>query len=1021
MKSMILKKLIFLLVFLSGSMMFSQITVSGVISDAGGPIPGVNVLIRGTANGAVSDFDGNYTIDNVAEDAILVFSYVGFKSQEIPVGGQTIINVTMQEDAAELEQVVVVGYGTVRKKDLTGSVATVKPEDFNQGVQTSPDQLIQGRVAGVNITQSSGEPGAGSSIRIRGASSIRAGNSPLVVVDGVPLTDSDVSPGSDTGIGSSSARNPLNFINPNDIASIDVLKDASATAIYGSRGANGVIIITTKKGKSGKPQMTFSVSTSVGSIANEYDLLSGDAFVQAANAAGNPGADLGGNVDAFDDILRSAVIQNYDFSYGGGSETGSYRLSLGLLDQEGIIQGTGQKKYNATVNLSEKFFNNRLKMDARLLTSFIQDDAEAISDNVGAEGDLVSSALKWNPTRNFRLPDGSFDQPSDNQRNPLALLEYYDDRTETSRIFGNISATYEIIEGLSYKFNFGVDRSEATRGVEQSRLLNTNNTIGRGRADILTIKTFNKLFEHTLSYNKDLTDDIRLDAVLGYSFQQFERKGTSTTAFDFASDNQSSYIDNLNSAATFPTGIQNESLNIFFNSSFFDPTSELQSFFGRANVNFYDKYLLTATLRADGSSRFGSGNEYGYFPSAAFAWKIVNEEFAPDLFSDLKLRVGWGITGNQAFPAGSAQEQFGFIRTTDPVTLETISIVAQINAANPDLQWESTSTINAGIDFGFFDNRLSGSIDYFNKVTKDVLFRFPTVQPAVPNSFFWRNLDNTEIINTGVELGINAVVVQNEDLTVDVGLNLSFLDNKIENVTQDNFINGIITGSISGQGLSGQNAQLLFDDQALFAFYLPIFEGFDSTGAPIFRDVNGDGVINTDFGTPGETDRTFVGDPNPDILVGIRAAVSYKDFDASVYLNGAYGHEIYDNTANALFTSAALRRGENVTEDIVGNGEDPGAPNTVSTRFLQSGDFLRLTNLTLGYTIKGSEDNSLTNWFNSLRVSVTGQNLFVITPYNGFDPEVNTNKQVSGVPSFGIDYTAFPRSRQFTLGVNMNF
>ncbi|WP_271783624.1 SusC/RagA family TonB-linked outer membrane protein [Aquimarina algiphila] len=1021
MKSRILKKLIFLLVFLSGSMMFAQITVSGVISDTGGPIPGVNVLVRGTTNGAVSDFDGNYTLDNVAEDAILVFSFVGFKSQEISVNGQSTINITMEEDAAELEQVVVVGYGTVRKKDLTGAVATVKPEDFNQGVQTSPDQLIQGRVAGVNITQSSGEPGAGSSIRIRGASSIRAGNNPLIVVDGIPLTDSDVSPGSDTGIGSSSSRNPLNFINPNDIASIDVLKDASATAIYGSRGSNGVIIITTKKGKSGKPQMTFSASTSVGSIANEYDLLSGNAFVQAANGAGNPGADLGGNVDAFDEILRSAIIQNYDFSYGGGSETGNYRISLGLLDQEGIIKGTGQKKYNATVNLSEKFFNNKLKIDARVLTSFIQDDAEAISDNVGAEGDLVSSALKWNPTRNFRSADGSFDQPSDNQRNPLALLEYYDDRTETSRIFGNISATYEIIEGLNYKFNFGVDRSEATRGVEQSRLLFTNNTIDRGRADVLTLKTFNKLFEHTLSYNKDLSENLRLDAVIGYSFQQFERKGTNTTAFDFASDDQRRYIDNLNSAATFPTGISNPDLNTFFNSSFFDPTSELQSFFGRANLNLRDKYLLTATLRADGSSRFGSGNEYGYFPSAAFAWKIINEDFTPDLFSDLKFRLGWGITGNQAFPAGSAQEQFGFIRTTDPVTLETISIVAQINAANPDLQWESTSTINAGIDFGFFDNRLSGSIDYFNKVTKDVLFRFPTVQPAVPNSFFWRNLDNTEIINTGIELGINAVLVQKEDLTVDVGINLSFLDNKIENVTQDNFINGIITGSISGQGLSGQNAQLLFDDQPLFAFYLPIFEGFDSAGAPIFADINNDGVINTDFGTPGTTDRAFVGDPNPDILIGIRGAVSYKDFDASVYLNGAYGHEIYDNTANALFTSAALRRGENVTEDIVGNGEDPGSPNTVSTRFLQSGDFLRLTNLTLGYTIRGSEENALTNWFNSLRVSVTGQNLFVITPYDGFDPEVNTNKQVDGVPSFGIDYTAFPRSRQFTLGINMIF
>ncbi len=1015
MKSMILKKLIFLLVFLSGSMLYSQITVSGVISDAGGPVPGVNVIVRGTSNGAVSDFDGNYTLDNVPEDGTIVFSYVGFKAQEVSVDGRTTINVTMQEDAAELEAVVVIGYGSVRKQDVTGAVATVKPEDFNQGVQTSPDQLIQGRVAGVNITQSSGEPGAGSTIQIRGASSIRAGNNPLVVIDGVPLTDDNVSPGSDSGIGTTTARNPLNFINPNDIASIDVLKDASATAIYGSRGANGVIIITTKKGRSGKPQMTFSASTSVGTIANEYDLLGSTIFAQNSD----PSVDFGARIDPFDEVLRTAITQQYDFSYAGGSETGSYRFSLGLLDQEGIIKGTGQEKYNATVNLSEKFFDNKLKVSARVLTSFIKDNAEAISDNVGAEGDVISSALRWNPTRPLINADGSFLQLSDNQRNPLALLEYYEDETETSRIFGNISLDYEIIEGLTYKFNLGIDRSEATRGVAQSRLLNVNNIFERGRADISTVKTFNKLFEHTLTYAKDLSENLRLDAVLGYSFQQFERKGTNTTAFDFASDDQSAYIDNLNSASTFPTGISNATLNTFFNDSFFDPTSELQSFFGRANVNLMDKYLFTATLRADGSSRFGSGNEYGYFPSAAFAWKIINEEFTPDVFSDLKLRLGWGNTGNQAFPAGAAQDQFGFIRVN--IDGEPVSVVTQLNAGNPDLQWESTSTINAGIDFGFLDNRLSGSIDYFNKVTKDVLFRFSTVQPAPPNSFFWRNLDNTEIINSGIEVGINALIVKNEDFTLDFGVNMSFLDNTIENVTDDNFPGGIQTGTLSGQGLSGETAQLLFDDQPLFTFFLPIFEGYDSSGNPIFADVNNDGVINTSIGVPGTVDREFVGNPNPDILIGIRASATYKDFDASLYLNGAYGHQIYDNTANALFTASALAGGNNVTENIINNGENPGAPNTPSTRFLQSGDFMRLTNVTLGYTIAGKEKNKYFNWFNTVRLFITGQNLFVITPYDGFDPEVNTNKQVDGVPSFGIDYTAFPRSRQFTFGINMNF
>ncbi len=1007
MKSMILKKLIFLLVFLSGGVMFGQITVSGVISDASGPIPGVNVLVKGTTNGAVSDFDGNYTLDNVAEDAVIVFSYIGFTSQEIPLNGQTTINVTMQEDAAELEQVVVVGYGSVRKKDLTGSVASVKPEDFNQGVQTSPDQLIQGRVAGVQVTAASGEPGAANNIRIRGTSSIRGGNNPLIVVDGVPLDGGDTSAGSDVGAGRSSARNPLNFINPNDIASIDVLKDASATAIYGSRGSNGVVIITTKKGKSGKPQLDFSSTLSVGTIANEYDLLDGPGFASAVNAIGAPDLNFGQNVDALDEILRTAITQNYNVSYGGGSETGRYRFSLSLQDQEGIIKNTGQEKYTGTLNLTEKFFNEKLQIDTKLITSFIKDEATALSDNVGAEGDLIISALRWNPTRSLFNPDGSFLQFNDNPRNPLAFLEYYTDLAESTNLLGNLSATYKFTDALQYKFNFGVGRTESTRRVGVSRLMQAN-FVNNGIADIQSVFTSNLLFEHTLSYNKQLNDAVYLSAVAGYSYQEFERKGDNIRVQDFSIDDQNLYINNINFGSERPAPILNPDNTLTGgNTSFFDPTTELQSFFGRANVTLYDKYLFTATLRADGSSRFGSDNQYGYFPSAAFAWRLSEEDFVPDTFSDLKLRVGYGLTGNQEFPSGSAQTQF---------TPDGSGGIVQSTVGNPGLQWESTEQINAGIDFGFFENRLSGSIDYYQRTTEDLLFRTRVAQQA-PNVFVWRNLDGVEVENSGVDIAINGVIIKNEDITWEVSVNASFLNNEINNVSSI-FPAGILTGDLNGQGLSNQRGQLLFDGQPINAFYLPVWEGFDENGVSQYADLDGDGVdTSSGIAAPGQGDRTFVGDPNPDFTIGISTSFRYKKLDASVFFNGAYGHQIYDNTANAIFTASAIGAGGNVTQEVIASGEASQTPKP-STQYLKSGDFLRLNNLTIGYTM---DRGQIGNWIESLRFYVTGQNLFVITPYDGFDPEVNTNKQVDGVPSFGIDYSAYPRARTFSVGFNARF
>ncbi|QLE00827.1 TonB-dependent receptor [Galbibacter sp. BG1] len=1000
MKNNFLKGLALVGAFLCFSMAQAQ-TVSGTVSDATGPLPGANVLVKGTSNGTQTDFDGNYTLDGVQSGATLVFSYVGFAAKEVPVNGQSTVNVTLQEDAQALDEVIVVGYGTTTKKDATGAVESVKSEDFNKGLVTSPDQLIQGRVAGVQITQSSGEPGAAANIRIRGTSSIRAGNDPLIVVDGVPLGGGGGA-GSDVGFGRQSSRNPLSFINPNDIASMDVLKDASATAIYGSRGANGVIIITTKKGKIGKPQINFNSSVQFSKISNEYDLITADDYPSIAADVGNQNPDLGARLDPFGSILRTAFSQQYDFSYGAASETGNYRFSMGYQDQEGIIKGTGQTRYSGSVNITQRAFNDVVTFDSSVIYSYIGDDGEAVSDNVGAEGDLISSALRWNPTRPFYNADGTFNQPSDNQRNPQAFLEYYEDKTETSRILANFATTINITENLKYKFNVGIGRNESTRRTAASSAFNTNNTFNRGIASYEDNYNFNKLFEHTLNYKNEIAEGLNLDALIGYSYQAFEAKGNRMVGRDFSIADQDLYIKDIGYAATFqPTEV----------SAYFNPSFELQSFFGRANINYKQKYLLTATLRADGSSKFGDNNKYGYFPSVGAAWRLSQEGFLPEAISEFKLRGNWGITGNQEFPAGSAQTQFG--PTGDGTALQ------QDNVANPNLQWESVEQWGVGFDYGFANNRITGSVDYFSRTTNDLLFRLPAIQPA-PNVNYWTNFDDIEVLNNGLELSINAAIIEKEDFTFSVGYNMAFLNNEIKNVSNQ-FPLGIPTGEINGRSLTGQTAQLLYDDQPLYSFYLPVFEGYDSAGLPIYADTNGDGVINPNFDGPGgSSDRTFVGDPNPDITIGIALNARYKNFDFGANLNGAYGHQIYDNTNAALFYKGAVTAGDNATYQEVNSGaaETGGGP-FLSTKDLQSGDFLRLNNLTVGYTLNSNA--MATDWIQSLRFYVTGQNLFVITPYNGFDPEVNTNKSVDGVPSFGIDYTSYPRSRGFVIGLNANF
>ncbi len=1007
MKNKQLKRIIFSILLLWGGLIYGQ-TVTGVVSDVSGPLPGVNIIVKGTTNGTQTDFDGNYTLEDVDPNAIIIYSYVGYKTQEVAVDGRSTIDVTLAEDAAKLDEVIVIGYGSTTRKDATGAVDVVSADDFNKGVTTSPDQLLQGRSAGVQVTTSSGEPGAGATIRIRGSSSVRSGNDPLYVIDGVPFNNDTNSPGTNTGniAGESSAKNPLNFINSNDIESISILKDASATAIYGSRAANGVVIITTKSGKRGDGKINYSFTATTSAVTREYDLLNASQYASA-----NSGANAGGSVDAFDEISRNALTTEHNLSYSGGSESGKYRVSLGLLNQEGVIENTGLDKYTFNTNISQKFFDNKLEISAALTASQIESEATALSESIGAEGDLMTSALKWNPTQSFFNGDGTFVQPSDNQRNPLAFLEYFDDNSETTKLFGNVKATLRFTDYLKYQFTYGFDKTSTYRGIAVSRLFNTNTVLGRGYANTTNNRFTNQLFTNTLSFNKDVTEDLNIDAVIGHSYEEYRGSGESLTLRDFDFDDQAFYLQNIFAAGTVE---RNDRASLSY-----DPVGRLvgfvpislQSFFARGIFNYQSKYIFTATVRADGSSRFGENNKYGYFPSFALAWKIHEEGFLPESISELKFRAGWGQTGNQQFNAEAAREVF---------VPQDGGGVTRLNIGNPDLKWETTTQLNFGFDFGFNDGKLSGSIDYFRKNTNDLLFRLPVSQPGPVGSFSWANFDD-EIINSGIEIGLNYKAISEEDFSLEFGGNISFLNNEIngkEAFTQF----GTSTGSAAGQGLSGENLQLLYDGQPLYAFYLPVFTGFDSSGAATYADTNGDGVVDTNFDQPGgQSDRAFVGDPNPDMNIGLYLRASYKNWDMSINGYGAYGHEVYNNTANALFNASALNRGENVITSVVNNGEDPGSSPIISTRFLESGDFFRLSNASIGYTIDTEKLGKVGEYLSSARLFLTGQNLFIITPYSGFDPEVNTNKSVSGVPSFGIEYSGYPRARSFSFGVNLNF
>lgn len=975
-----------LLLFLGAAVHAQDRLITGKIFDSkdGSPLAGATVTVKGSTKGVSTGADGSFKLSVPANATMIVVTSVGYGTQEIDVSNKSEVAVNLVTTNAALNEVVVVGYGTAKKKDITGSVASVKEKDFNRGVMTAPDQLIQGKVAGVQMLNNSGQPGGATTVRIRGNASVRAGNTPLYVVDGVPLDNNNArGAASSTGIGTTPGANPLNFLNPNDIASMDVLKDASATAIYGSRGSNGVILITTKRGQSGEPSITFNTSFGVSSLMRRMEVLNADEYRDALKLYNRTTGDFGGDVDAMDAITQNGFTQNYNLSISGGNDRGRYRISAGYLDQEGIVRESRFRKYTAGLSSNYKFLENkRLGIDFNVLTSHNVENIAPITNDAGFQGNLIAQALQWNPTHPLRKPDGSTwvnNQIGATTVNPVAMLEAYDDVSNLTNVLASIAPSYKFTNELEFKMLYSVRYATGHREQEVKRWLNIQNIENRGLAAIGNNQLLTQQWTNTLSYNKTFKNDLSLNAVVGYEYMKFDNQGDFIAAQDFV-DNGLKYTDFL----------QYSTNNSRFITSYADPTSELQSYFGRAVLNYANKYAFTATFRADGSSKFGENNKYGYFPSFGAKWTISNESFlqGSSAVNNLALRAGWGITGNQEFPAGASLTRYRF---TGPGASE------RTNFGNKNLKWETSTTINFGLDFGFANDRIYGSVDFFHKNTEDILFEQFIAQPGpAGNAKYWVNLPG-ELINKGVELALNGAIIRKKDMNWNLGVVATFLDNNLTNFGAQI----IETGSLSGQGLSGATAQRLVNNQPLNVYYLRVWEGIDkTTGQSIYRD--------------GGNTRYYVGSPNPDIILGLSTDFTYKKWSAYVNMNGAFGHYIYNNTANSVTPLSNLPT-RNISKNLIGGDvlESTSNPLAPSTRYMEKGDYMKLANATISYNM-----GSIGKTFRNVTFSLTGQNLFVITDYSGFDPEVNTDKSVGGVPSFGIEYTPYPTARTILFGVN---
>jgi TonB-linked SusC/RagA family outer membrane protein len=980
------------------------------------PLPGINILVKNTTTGTTTNTDGTYEIQ-AAEDAVLVFSGIGYLSQEIPVKRRSQINIQLSDDTRQLNELVVVGYGTQKKRDLTGSVSSLDSKDFNKGVQTSVDQLISGRSAGVQVTQASSEPGGGVSIRIRGANSINANNEPLYVIDGLPINNASVVPSS-TVVNETAPRNPLNALNPNDIESVEILKDASATAIYGSRGANGVILITTKKGTKGKLNVNYSVSGGISKVAKTVPMLSAKQYIgflndlradqkQAPEFTGEQIAQIGDGTNWQKEIFKTGSVQNHQLSFSGGQDKFNYYASLNYLDQKGVVISSGIKKYVGRVNLN--YTDDKFKFGLSLNSSNVKDDfvPNGVSVNEGAG--VINTAIFQDPTLPIRNANGNWAQTQIvNLENPVGLANEVSDFATTNRTFGSVFAEYFFLPELSAKINIGTDRQDSRRDIFTSRL--TKRAEGtKGVASVLTSNSSNSLIEFTARYNKALNKNHSLEILGGYTYQEFEVSSLSAGAQNFPLD--ALLTDNLaaGSQSTFSLGSGRTK-------------NQLLSYLGRFNYNLYDKYLLTASIRADGSSRFGDNEKYGVFPSVALGWRIKDEVFLKNVntVTDLKFRASYGLTGNQDIGSYKSLVLLGpqgqaIFDGTPYVGISTTQL------PNPDLKWETTSQLDLGIDFGLFENRLTGSIDYFDKQTKDLLLQLPIPRTTGFTSTF-KNVGGLK--NSGFELSLTSINVT-APFTWRSSANFSTVKNKVTDL-------GTLPLILGGSAGFTNDFTIIRKGDPLNAYYGYIVDGVFQQGDNIaasaqplsrpgeykYRDVNNDGAINS-------ADRTILGSPFPKFTYGLNNDFTYGPFNFSFFFQGVQGNKMFNLNRTESENPISFRRNrlaETYTDRWTAtnptNKNSSAIPvavaytSNVNSRAVENASYLRLKTVQLTYNFPTAK------WKNvrGVQVYVTAQNLFTITKYTGFDPEVSA----FGSSNVRADYNAFPLSRTFTAGLSIN-
>lgn len=978
--------------------------VKGKVTSSEGPLPGVSIQVKNTTTGVTTDANGEYAINLDDQNAVLIFSFIGFLNEEISVNARTGIDVVMTEDIATLSEVVVVGYGTDSKRNLTSAVSTVKADELNRGAISDIGQLLQGKVPGLNISRS-GDPNRNAAIILRGASTLREGaQSPLFVIDGVIGAD-------------------ISLLTPDDIVSVDVLKDAAASSIYGNRAANGVIMVTTRRPKQGEGVLTYSGYVAVDKVSSQYDMMDADqlrAFATKNGLSFNPADDTGANTNWQDEVQRSAATShNHNLSLTGGSDKTSYVASVNYFNQEGIIRQSGLKRIVAKVGVEQKAFREKLKLGLAVTNSF--NDAKYVP----YRNTVLSQMISYLPTVPVHNADGSYfrftTNNHQNDHNPVAMMESATERSKYNTFLASMTAQLELPFNLKYNLQFSYQQLNTNYGAYYNSYFTDTfesvrstpdppgnpypiNLVGKnGFASRNAYQYTNTIFENFISWDKEFGRH-SINAVLGYSWQENTNgDGFQATTTNFPTDDLG--YNNLGLGNPYAVN----DFRVDFGPSLYDQI-RLISDFVRVKYGYDDRYLLQLSLRHDGSSAFGANHRWGYFPSVGAAWRISKENFlsSVSMLSDLKLRASYGVTGNSAgFSAYTTKLLYGFVGTTE-YQGNTINAINAIQNENPDLRWEKTATTNVGLDFSIFSDKLSGTFEVYDKRTTDVIYPYPVNTNLYLYPVLVANVG--EVSNKGYEISLNAKIFDRSNFSWTSGLNLAHNRNKIVTLSNDKFQKDSITVfTPDGGGQSGMSIQVLMTGQPIGTFYGFQYAGKDEQG--VSQYVQDNGSVQSDPDSLSMNDYYVLGNAQPKLLLGWTNTLRYKNFDLNLFFRGVFGNKIMNVTRADLFRPSTATINNIPVE---ASEESVGDVNSYrySSRFLESGNYVRLDNATLGYNI-----NKISRDIKNLRLYVSVNNLFIITKYKGIDPEINQGGTAPGVDARNF----YPKTRTFLFGVTASF